>query len=213
MLRRVIFLSLLVIGLNLTFGTASSRAAQPSNTVSANADFVYRAGDQITDDHQGTYFDGKDGVSCTFHDPALGGSGDLTFHTSSPGGSQSTRTMTFLFGTPLSPCPVTSGGKVPASTQSASLTVSGIYNTFPVGGMIYTRAFFFLTEGTLRFANTNYCANEVMVTHPDPRTYVISTTPAGSSAGNLAVMVESSHGKDAAVFNWQMPFQIAATVQ
>jgi hypothetical protein len=213
MLRRVIFLSLLVIGLHLTFGAASGNAARPSNTVAANVDFVYRAGDQITDDHLGTYYDGKDGVSCTFHDPALGGSGDLTFHTSSPGGSQNTRTMTFLFGTPLSPCPVAPGGKVPASTQSASLTVSGIYHTFPVGGMLYARAFFFLTEGTLRFASTNYCANEVMVTHPDPITYVISSTPAGSSTGNLAVMVESSHGKDTAVYYWQMPFQITATVQ
>lgn len=213
MLRQLGFVPLTMLVLSLVCRLSGTADAASSSLVPANVQFVYRTGDRVTNDAYGPlYQDGQLGVSCDFHDPASGGTGDLTFHTSSPGGSQNTRTLNFLFGTPLMPCRTTPGGQVPTSKQGASLTVTGIYG-MPVGSSLYTRAFFFLSEGTLRYASTNYCANEVLVTHSDARTWWISSTPTGPGVGDLAVMIETVKGQSVPTYYWEMPFQIEATLQ
>ena len=68
-----------------------------------------------------------------------------------------------------------------------------------------------LTEGMLRFANTNYpCANEVWVSHPDADTWLVSATLA-AGGGDVAVLTETIQGKTAPVYYWHMPFQIKVT--
>jgi hypothetical protein len=212
MLRKVALLSLAASALSVTCWSGPVTPAMADTLAPANVEFLYRTGDRVTNDAYGSlYEDGKLGVSCDFHS----GTGDLTFHTSSPGPGQNTRTLNFSFGAPLTPCGTTPGGKVPAPAQSASLTVSGIYGTasLPVGGTLFTRAVFFLNEGMLRYGNTNYCANLVMVTHPDASTWWISSTPTAPNTGDLAVIIEPIHGKDSPVFYWEMPFQIKVTLQ
>src|SRR5438477_15559 len=107
MLRKAVLLSLSASVLSLALWPRGTAAAPYSNTVPANVQFSDGPGDLITSDHQGIYSDGQLGVSCTFHDPAVGGSGDLTFHTSSPGGGQNQRWMNFLF--PSGSVPTTCG--------------------------------------------------------------------------------------------------------
>jgi hypothetical protein len=209
MLRKVVLLSLAASALSFVCCPGFVTPAIADTLAPANVEFVYRTGDRVTNDAYGSlYEDGKLGVSCDLHS----GTADLTFHTSSPGPGQNTRTLNFSFGAPLTPCATTPGGKIPTSTQSASLTVSGIF-AMPVGGTLSTRAVFFLNEGMLRYGNTSYCANLVMVTHPDASTWWISSTPTAPNTGDLAVMVESVHGKDSPVFYWEMPFQIKVTLQ
>src|SRR5262249_3546708 len=105
--------------------------------VPAQVTFANLPGDRVLGDSYGsTYQDGQLGVSCDFHDPSLGYTGDLTFHTTSNGPPvRPPRTMTFLFGSPFATgCIVSPGGSVPAASQTASLTVHAIYNLIPIGG-------------------------------------------------------------------------------
>jgi hypothetical protein len=206
-----------LLALGLSGGLA--RAAKPSNLVPAQAAFANAGGDRILSDGQGTYVDGMSGVSCDFHDPALGGSGDLTFHTSSPGSGQNTRAMMFLFpGTQaVTGCPFDGlSGMLPASSQSASLTVRGIYQMGYPGVTEAHRAIFFLTEGTLDYSSpavTGYCSTPVQVTRLDATHWTITATsaPTAAGAGDIAVLRQPLRGNNVLTRYWEMPFTLYAS--
>lgn len=195
------------------FGSAA-RAAQTSGLVPAQVTFADAPGDRVLSDSYGpTYQDGQLGVSCDFHDPALGGSGDLTFHTISNSPPVQLRWLNFLFGTPLAPCVIDPGGTVPASSQQASLTVRQIYQLPVSSTPVTTAALFFLAEGQLQYGWPGYCSTSVQVIHPDQKTWIISANPApaASGAGDLAVFVQPVRHQGVPTNYWDLPFTITAT--
>jgi hypothetical protein len=178
-------------------GSAASAAKKPS-PIPAQMTFN-ESGYMILGDSLGpTYIHDEQGVSCVLHP-----NGNLIFH---PGN----RSVTFLFDAFADTgCPLSPGGWVPAASQSASLTVTGLLQ-MPVGSTATAMAIFTLGngQGQLKYGWPGYCSNSVQVMRLNQTTWTI-TAPGGS---DIAVLEQPiSRHERVPMSDWNMPFNLTVT--